>query len=69
MAITEWPECERPRERLLKQGAAALSDAFRFVLDSGGGVGSGDPGGLPFAILIVWAVGAVTLTARTFRWE
>ena len=27
MAITEWPECERPRERLLKQGAAALSDA------------------------------------------
>ena len=27
MAITEWPEDERPRERLLKQGAAALSDA------------------------------------------
>ena len=27
MAITEWPADERPRERLLKQGAAALSDA------------------------------------------
>ncbi|MDP2793290.1 MAG: DNA repair protein RadC [Sulfurisoma sp.] len=27
MAITDWPEDERPRERLLKQGAAALSDA------------------------------------------
>ena len=27
MAITEWPEGERPRERLIKQGAAALSDA------------------------------------------
>ncbi len=27
MAITEWPEDERPRERLIKQGAAALSDA------------------------------------------
>lgn len=27
MAITDWPEGERPRERLLKQGAAALSDA------------------------------------------
>ncbi len=27
MSITEWPEDERPRERLLKQGAAALSDA------------------------------------------
>jgi len=27
MAITDWPEGERPRERLLKHGAAALSDA------------------------------------------
>ncbi len=27
MAITDWPEQERPRERLLKHGAAQLSDA------------------------------------------
>lgn len=27
MAITDWPEDERPRERLLKQGAPSLSDA------------------------------------------
>ena len=27
MAITDWPSAERPRERLLKLGAAALSDA------------------------------------------
>ena len=27
MAITDWPEAERPRERLLAQGAQALSDA------------------------------------------
>jgi DNA repair protein RadC len=27
MAITDWPEDERPRERLLAQGASALSDA------------------------------------------
>jgi DNA repair protein RadC len=27
MAITDWPEDERPRERLLLRGAAALSDA------------------------------------------
>ncbi len=27
MRITEWPEDERPRERLLKHGAAALSEA------------------------------------------
>jgi DNA replication and repair protein RadC len=27
MAITDWPENERPREKLLLRGAAALSDA------------------------------------------
>ncbi len=27
MAITDWPEGERPRERLLRQGAESLSDA------------------------------------------
>jgi DNA repair protein RadC len=27
MAITDWPEFERPREKLLQKGAAALSDA------------------------------------------
>ena len=27
MAITDWPEAERPRGKLLKQGAASLSDA------------------------------------------
>jgi DNA repair protein RadC len=27
MAITNWPESERPRERLLAQGASSLSDA------------------------------------------
>jgi DNA repair protein RadC len=27
MAITDWPEGERPREKLIQRGAAALSDA------------------------------------------
>ncbi len=27
MAIPDWPEGERPRERLLDQGSNALSDA------------------------------------------
>lgn len=27
MAITDWPEGERPREKLMQRGAAALSDA------------------------------------------
>jgi ABC-2 type transport system permease protein len=43
--------------------AAALSDALRVALS-----GSGDPI-LPLAILAAWAVAAVGLTARTFRWD
>ena len=27
MSIRDWPAAERPREKLLEQGAAALSDA------------------------------------------
>lgn len=27
MAITDWPEAERPREKLLRKGASSLSDA------------------------------------------
>jgi ABC-2 type transport system permease protein len=42
---------------------AALSDAFRVAL------GSQTASLAPFAILAAWAVGAVALTARTFRWE
>ncbi len=32
MTIKEWPEAERPRERLLAQGAASLSDAELLAL-------------------------------------
>jgi DNA repair protein RadC len=32
MAITDWPASERPRERLLAQGAGALSDAELLAL-------------------------------------
>ena len=44
--------------------AAALSDAFRAALGSGA-----DDVARSFAILAAWAVGAVALAARTFRWE
>jgi len=44
--------------------AAALADAFRVAL------GSGDADlARSLAILAVWAVGAVGLAVRTFRWE
>ncbi|MBW7859601.1 MAG: DNA repair protein RadC [Rhodocyclaceae bacterium] len=32
MAITDWPQTERPREKLLSRGAAALSDAELLAL-------------------------------------
>lgn len=38
MAISEWPATERPRERLLAQGAAALSDAELVAVLLGTGV-------------------------------
>ena len=44
--------------------AAALSEAFRAAFGA-----SGDDTVRAFAILAAWAIGAVTLTARTFRWE
>jgi ABC-2 type transport system permease protein len=43
--------------------AAALSDAFRVALGSGGDAV------LPLAILAGWGVGAIAAAARTFRWE
>jgi ABC-2 type transport system permease protein len=43
--------------------AAALSDALRAALGTGG-----DALG-PLAILLVWGAAAVALAARTFRWE
>ena len=43
--------------------AAALADAFRVGLGSGGDVLG------PFVVLAVWGLAAVVLAARTFRWE
>ncbi len=43
--------------------AAALADVFRVALGSGGDAVA------PLVVLVVWGVGAVALTVRTFRWE
>jgi ABC-2 type transport system permease protein len=43
--------------------AAALSDAFRAALGSGGDALR------PLAILVAWGAGSVALATRTFRWE
>lgn len=42
MNIREWPAEERPREKLLQRGAAALSDAELLAVL----LGSGLPGGM-----------------------
>ena len=34
MGIADWPEGERPREKLLERGAAALSDAELLTADT-----------------------------------
>jgi DNA repair protein RadC len=44
--IKEWPEDERPREKMLKQGAATLSDGELLALI----IRSGDPGSKQSAI-------------------
>lgn len=43
--------------------AAALADAFRVALGSGGDAVR------PLAILVMWGGGAAALAVRTFRWE
>lgn len=45
--------------------AAALSELLRIAL---GSPGAGDPA-LPLAILAAWAIAAIGLAARTFRWD
>ena len=42
MPIHEWPEEERPREKLLARGPAALSDAELLALFLGSGIGGRD---------------------------
>jgi ABC-2 type transport system permease protein len=43
--------------------AAALADAFRVALGSGGDTLR------PLAVLVIWGAAAVALAVRTFRWE
>ena len=38
LTIREWPEAERPREKLLKRGPQALSDAELLALLLGSGI-------------------------------
>jgi ABC-2 type transport system permease protein len=60
--LTKFPAAVQPILRLLPPGA--LSDGLRSVLAHGGGLPARD-----LLVLAVWAVAAIALAARTFRWE
>jgi ABC-2 type transport system permease protein len=60
--LAKFPAGARPALRLLPGGA--LSDGLRSVLQHGAGLPVRD-----LLVLVVWAVVAITITARAFRWE
>ena len=69
LTIREWPESERPREKLLKRGAHALSDAELLALL----LGSGIPGcsAVAMACSLLKDFGSLRdlLNARLSRWR
>ena len=60
--LTKFPASARPVLKLLPAGA--LSDGLRTVLAHSGALPVGD-----LIVLCAWAVAAIALAARTFRWE
>jgi ABC-2 type transport system permease protein len=60
--LTKFPAAAQPVLKLLP--TAALSDGLRTVLAHSGGLPVRD-----LLVLCAWAVVAITLAARTFRWE
>jgi ABC-2 type transport system permease protein len=60
--LTKFPAGARPFLKLLP--ADALSDGLRSVLAHSGGLPAAD-----LLVLCIWAVAAISLAARTFRWE
>ena len=60
--LTKFPASVRPALRLLPSGA--MSDGLRAVLRYGAGLPARD-----LLVLVAWAVIAIAIAARTFRWE
>ena len=60
--LTKFPA--GARHVLLLLPAGALSDGLRSVVQGGSSVPGRD-----LLVLAVWAVAAIAVTARTFRWE
>src|SRR6185437_8109074 len=69
LTIREWPEGERPREKLLKRGSHALSDAELLALLLGSGIPGCSAVGMARSLLKDFGCLRDLLTARLSRWR
>jgi len=69
LTIREWPEFERPREKLLARGAPALSDAELLALLLGSGIRGCSAVAMARALLKDFGSLRELLNARLARWR
>lgn len=69
LAIREWPEGERPREKLLKRGAHALSDGELLALLLGSGIPGCSAVAMAHSLLNDFGCLRGLLNARFTRWR
>jgi DNA repair protein RadC len=69
LTIREWPEAERPREKLLKRGSHALSDAELLALLLGSGIPGCSAVAMARSLLKDFGSLRGLLSARLTRWR
>ena len=69
LTIREWPESERPREKLLAHGARALSDAELLALLLGSGIPGCSAVAMARSLLKDFGCLRDLLNARLTRWR
>jgi DNA repair protein RadC len=69
LTIREWPESERPREKLLERGAHALSDAELLALLLGSGIPGCSAVAMARSLLKEFGCLRNLLNARLARWR
>ncbi len=69
LTIREWPEAERPREKLLKRGPQALSDAELLALLLGSGIPGCSAVAMARSLLKEFGCLRELLGARLGRWR
>jgi DNA repair protein RadC len=69
LSIRNWPESERPREKLLERGAQALSDAELIALLLGSGIKGHSAVDIARSLIAEFGSLRETLNADRRRWE